>query len=392
MRKSILVIDDDDLIAIQLEGILGAFFDITHAPDGADGIIQASRIKPDLVLLDVEMPDMNGYAVCRTLKTTHETEQLPVIFISVHARTEDRLAGYDAGGDDYITKPFAPDELRRKIGVILRNQQKNVELATQAAHASKVAMAAMASAGDTGRILNFLREIVGFTGFSDIADASLQALAEYELDACIQLRTKHGTLARNHQGFCSPLEESVLTTMSTCGRIVDLGHRSAFNFPHVSIIVNNMPRGSTDQYGRFKDNVAMISEAVDIHMSSLELMLDSINRGDTLLNLLHRNATTLREIEKRQKSHRQQSAAILSQLAKDIEDSFYFMGLTDNQERHLQNLTRDAAERAQALYDESIETDAIMKSLGDGLDATLQQELQGATEASTEEVNRIELF
>ncbi len=391
MQKSVLLIDDDDLIAIQLEAILGDFFSIAHATSGAEGVELASKIRPDLILLDVEMPDMDGYAVCRTLKDTALTEQFPVIFVSAHAEPTDRLAGYDAGGDDYITKPFAPDELRRKVGVILRHQQKNTELASQAANASSVAMAAMASAGDTGRILNFMREIVVFSGFGDIAEASLRALEEYDLEASIQLRAKNGALSRNHQGFCSPLEVSVLATMAGCGRIVDLGHRSAFNFPHVTIIVNNMPRGSSDQYGRFKDNVAMIAEAIDIHMSSLDLMLESIDRGDTLLSLLHRNATSLREIEKRHNQHRQENTEILNQLVKDIEDSFYFMGLTDNQERHLQTLARDAVQKAKALYDQVIETDAIMKSLGDGLDATLQQELQGAAEASNE-AHRIDLF
>ncbi len=391
MNKSILIIDDDDLIAIQLEGILGGFFDITHAADGAQGITLATRSPPDLILLDVEMPDMDGYAVCRALHDSPATEQVPIIFVSAHTSTDDRLAGYDAGGDDYITKPFAPDELRRKVGVVLRHQQKNRELAAQAATASSVAMVAMASAGDTGRIVNFMREIGAFNSFGDIAETSLRALEEYELEASIQLRAGNGTLSRNHQGFCSPLEESVLSTMSTCGRIVDLGSRSAFNFPHVTIIVNNMPRGSTDDYGRYKDNVALIAEAVDIHMTSLELMLETIHRGDTLLSLLHRNVGTLHEIERRQKIHRQQSADILDQLVKDIEDSFLFMGLTENQERHLQNLARDAVAKAQALYDEAIETDAIMKSLGEGLDATLQQELRGAAEAISEE-NRIELF
>ncbi len=392
MKKSILLIDDDDVIAIQLEGILGDFFHIVHASNGIEGFSLAQTMQPDLILLDVEMPGHNGYTICKTLKSTTTTERVPVIFVSAHATNEDRLAGYDAGGDDYITKPFAPDVLRRKVGVVLRYLEKNEELAADAANASRVAMAAMASAGDTGRILNFLRDIVGFTGFVDIADAALHMLEEYELDASIQLRAKNGTLSRNHAGFCSPLEDSVLTTMAECARIVDLGQRSAFNYPHVSIIVSNMPKGASDQYGRFKDNVAMIAEAVDIHMGSLELMLDSINRGDTLLSLLHRNAATLREIEKRHESHRHKNACILNQLAKDIEDSFYFMGLTDNQEKHLQNLTRDAIEKAKALYDEAIETDAIMKSLAVGLDATLQQELQGAAEASNEEAHRIELF
>lgn len=390
MKKSILIVDDDDLTAIQLEGVLGEFFTITHAINGGEGIELACAAAFDLILLDVEMPDVDGYTVCRELKAIAATSHVPVIFISGHAETEDRLCGYDAGGDDYVAKPLVPVELRRKVGVVLRNQQKNAELAAQAKISSSAAVAAMTTAGDAERILHFLNEIVGFTGFAAIIEASFQILREYGLDTSVQLRAHNGTLSRNHAGYCSPLEESVLVRMSSGGRVVELGQRSAFNFPHVSIVVNNMPRGA-DEHARFRDIVSMIGEAVDIHMSSLDLTLKAIERGDTLLGLLHRNAATLREIETRHNEQRQKSADILENLVSEIEDSFYFMGLTENQELHLQRLARDAVERANAVHAEAVQTDAIMKSLGAGLDATLRQELQGAAEASADE-NRIELF
>lgn len=391
MKNCILIIDDDDMIAIQLEGILGKLFGITHVDNGVDGLFEADKLQPDLVLLDVEMPGLDGYSVCRKLKGKASTAHIPVMFVSAHVDEDDRLAGYDAGGDDYITKPFAPDELRSKIAVMLRNVQKKEELSQKAESATTMAHLAMSSADDTRYLLSFLREIVGFNGFGEIAEAALRHLQAYDLNASIQIRANSGTLSCNNQGFCSPLEESVLSNMASCGRIVDLGRRSAFNFPHVSIIVSNMPDSSSDDYGRYKDCVATMAEMIDIRMGSLELMLEAINRGDTLLGLLHRNATTLREIETRQNSHRQQSSDILNQLVSDIEDSFYFLGLTDSQELHLQNLARDAVDKAQALYGESIETDAIMKSLGSGLDDAMLQELQGAADAS-EQVNRIELF
>ena len=387
MKKSILIIDDDDLTAIQLEGVLGGSFSITHAADGEEGIAQARAGAFSLILLDVEMPVLSGYEVCRRLKSDPATSAVPVIFISAHTETEDRLAGYDAGGDDYLTKPLVPVELRGKVGVVLRNQQKNADLAAQVKVSSNAAVVAMATANDAERIVRFLREIVGFTGFGSIIDATLALLTEYGLEASVQLRASNGTLSRNRNGFCSPLEESVLTRMAEAERIVDFGRRSAFNFPHVSIVISNMPR-SDDEHIRLKDNVVMIAEAVDIHMSSLELMLEAISRGDTLLGLLHQNSTILREVERKLTEQRQKGVAILDTLVRDIEKSFYTLGLTEEQELHLQSLARNAIAE---LYGEAVETDAIMKSLGEGLDAALQQELRGAADASVEE-NRIELF
>ena len=392
MNKRILVIDDDDFFAIHLERLLGETFDISHEWNGPSGIGKAIKLQPDIILLDVEMPEMDGYQVCAQLKDEEKTRDIPVIFISSHAETEDRLRGFDAGGEDYMAKPPVPAELKHKISVVLRNRQVNEELATRADSASKVAMAAMVSAGDAGLLLNFSREIATYTGFVQIAETCLGLLSGQNLDASVQLRSKQGVISRNQQGFCSPLEESVLQTMGTCGRIVDLGKRSAFNFERVTIIVNNMPRENPDNDGRLKDTVVMVAEIVDIHLSTLEITFEAIGRGDTLLELLHKNATTLREIEQRFQFQRSESSEILSQLVTDIEDSFVFLGLTDNQEKYLQNMARDAADRAQALYNNAIETDAIMKSLGDGLNATLQQELQGASDASSDNENRIELF
>lgn len=391
MKKKLLIIDDDGFSAVHVEGVLGETFAVEYAASGEDGLAAAAGNVPDIILMDVEMPEMDGYTACRRLKADPALRDIPVIFLSAHSDPDDRLKGYEAGGDDYITKPFIPEELQRKIGVVLRNRIRNAELASQVKAATQTAMAAMETMGDVGIVLRFLREIVGMTDLAQIASAVLDTLQGYGLEASIQLRDPSGSFSRTSQGICTPLEESVLSNMAGCARIVDVGTRSAFNYERASIIVANMPRDETDRYGRLKDAAAMITEAVDIHMKSLDLVFEAIGRGDTLMRLIHRNARTMRDIENRLRTQREESATILNQLVKQIEDSFYWLGLSDRQEEFLQTLARDAVGRAQALYDNGIETDAIMKSLGEGLDAALQQEVQGAADASVD-TNRVELW
>ncbi|MBV1777222.1 response regulator [Burkholderiaceae bacterium DAT-1] len=392
MSKSILIIDDDPYTVSLMTAVLGDFFQVKHADSGQEGLKMAHAIQPQLILLDVEMSGMDGYEVCGILKSDPATADLPVIFISANDDPDSILKGYDCGGADYIVKPFDPKLLRRKITIFLRFLEEKRSLEEKAQAASKTAMTALINLGDVGRILTFLRDTVSVTGYSDIAEASLRLFEDAGLDASIQLRSHEGCLSKTIKGICSPLEEQVLSNMATCGRIVDLGKRSAFNFPHVTIIIRNMPRDDPMEYARVKDNAAIVVEIIELHMQSLTFTFDTIKRGDDLLNIVHRSASALRDIEQRQRRQREASENILNQLVNDIEDAFVYMGLSETQELQLQKLARDAIGQAQTLNKEFVETDSIMQSLGEGMDAMLQQELQGASEASLDSGSRIELF
>jgi hypothetical protein len=120
--------------------------------------------------------------------------------------------------------------------------------------------------------------------------------------------------------------------------------------------------------------------------------LNAIQRGDALLGLLHRNVATFRDIESKYRGQRHESEKILDYLVKSLEDSFMFLGLTESQENYIQKLAHESVDKAQALFEDAYQTDAIMKTLGDGLDLALKQELQGVSVASIENENRIELF
>ena len=118
MAISVLVVEDDHNIAELLQMYLEKEgYAVTIAGDGGAGLTKFRAIKPDLVLLDVMMPVMDGWAVCRAIRTESQT---PVIMLTAKGETDDKVAGLKSGADDYITKPFEMKEVLARIEAVLR--------------------------------------------------------------------------------------------------------------------------------------------------------------------------------------------------------------------------------------------------------------------------------
>ena len=118
MAVSVLVVEDDRNIAELLQMYLEKEgYTVTVAADGGQGLSKFRSIKPDLVLLDVMMPVMDGWAVCRAIRAESTT---PVIMLTAKGETDDKVAGLKQGADDYITKPFEMKEVLARIEAVLR--------------------------------------------------------------------------------------------------------------------------------------------------------------------------------------------------------------------------------------------------------------------------------
>lgn len=111
----ILVIEDSRVAQAQLADILSGNYALYFSDDGAQGIAAALENPPDLILLDVHLPAINGYEVCRELKHAEATKDIPVIFITAMDAEREKVKGFEAGAVDYIVKPFYPQELLARI-------------------------------------------------------------------------------------------------------------------------------------------------------------------------------------------------------------------------------------------------------------------------------------
>lgn len=124
MANKILVIDDSPDIHTLVKVRLGKEqLVIRCASDGVSGLAEAREFKPDLILLDVDMPDRDGFAVCADLKSDSMTKDIPVIFLSAATSTKDKIRGLELGATDYVTKPFDPAELQARVRASLRTSE-----------------------------------------------------------------------------------------------------------------------------------------------------------------------------------------------------------------------------------------------------------------------------
>ena len=122
----ILVIEDDYIVARTIERSLQSEeFAVSIASRGDKGLQLAHLNPPDLVILDIIMPDMNGYTVCEQLRTDPVSAHVPILFLTAKVKPQDRIEGLTAGADDYLCKPFNLDELILRVRAILRRTRPN---------------------------------------------------------------------------------------------------------------------------------------------------------------------------------------------------------------------------------------------------------------------------
>lgn len=127
---TILIVDDEAQLRMNLRALLEDLgYNVQEASDGIEGLAQAQALKPDLVLLDIRMPGIDGFEVCIQLKAQPELQGTPVIFLSGMLDVQDKVKAFSAGGVDYITKPFHLDEVEARVRthLALRDQHRQIE-------------------------------------------------------------------------------------------------------------------------------------------------------------------------------------------------------------------------------------------------------------------------
>ncbi|MEP6767441.1 MAG: response regulator, partial [Acidobacteriota bacterium] len=125
--EKILIVDDDEDILLIVQTILAsAGYSAMTAHNGREGVDMALELRPDLILLDVMMPELSGWEVCTTLKNAPETRQIPIAMLTVKSEIRDLITGMQVGADDYITKPFTRRKLLSTVRKLLDDRGEEV--------------------------------------------------------------------------------------------------------------------------------------------------------------------------------------------------------------------------------------------------------------------------
>lgn len=355
-KKRVLIVDDSaDDIQFVMENLKQEFA-VLVATSGKKGLeLAAKNPQPDVILMDVMMPEMDGYETCRKLKENDKTKNIDVIFVSAHDTTEEKLAGYDAGGSDYLIKPVQHEELLQKVSLAIDLKEAREETSNEKDMAFQTAMTAMTSAGEQGVVLEFLRSSYAITDIVELAYLIVDSVAKYDLKCSVQLRTFDNTIHYGTRAPLPPLEEELLKRLKDEGRIIEQGKRAIFNFGGVSVLIKNMPEDE-DKRGRLRDHLAILFEGADAKLESLVL-------HQQLNDLVRKSKDTLKIIEVEQIAHKTQSQSIMDAMLQKLEASFLNWGLNEDQETVLIQVVQDGVDESLEHFESGLSIDEKMSEI-----------------------------
>ncbi|MCB1192119.1 MAG: hybrid sensor histidine kinase/response regulator [Leptospiraceae bacterium] len=177
-KPRVLIVDDTPQNIEVIINILNSEFSLIIAKDGKQALHVLEKMIPDLILLDVSMPDMDGFEVCKILKNNSRTKDIPIIFLTARAESEDVVKGFHTGGADYVTKPFRIEELKARMNTHLKLRQKELQL--QELNATKDKFFSI--------IAHDLKNpFSGIIGISDIILKNLKTMSLEKLEEMMQI-------------------------------------------------------------------------------------------------------------------------------------------------------------------------------------------------------------
>lgn len=334
-KHNVLLIDDEHFIHDLVRTVLSDCCNLICVETGEDALMISRECKPGLILIDVEMPGMGGYDTCRLFKQSEETSHIPVIFLSDNAGIEDRLKGYEAGGEEYLAKPFDSVELKIKVSQWLALTTKQNELKSMADFASGAAMTAMTSMSELGSMQEILKKFNTCEDWPGLAAAMIDGLAVFDLRGTVQIRALQGHLTVTDRGLASPMELSVIEHMLGMDRIVQFKNHLSINYECVSLLVNNMPKGDDDRCGRLRDHLAMLAEAADVRVKSILTMQESNSRGSVIDHALLQISKSLLELDAKQRNNQINTRLAVDSMNNNVAKALMSVALSDSQEMFL---------------------------------------------------------
>ncbi len=355
-QKHIMVVDDQPANLLLILRTLESKYRVTCVESGKACLEAMDEDTPDLVLMDVRMPEMSGYECCEIIKENFDYQSIPVIFLSAHTDMADKLKGYEAGGADYLTKPCDINEVIAKIE---HNLNVLEEFKSKLDSANAFANMAMTNSGELGGVLQFMENSFQCEDQNSLADLIVASLQSYGLNSCVQLRGFETILNHSSTGVCAPLEITLMSEMVGGEKIMEFGKRCLCVSDNISFLIKNLPIDDDMLCGRVKDHIVSILNGATARMSSLNIAYEKeqsvINRIKLALEDIE---NTLLKIEDLSESKNKEISQIISNLNTSVNESFARLTLTEEQENHFTKLLDSSSDE---LY-KATATDGDLKS------------------------------
>lgn len=324
----IMIVDDDPMTQMLISSILGDSYTTFVVSDGTSCLQQLPEQLPDVVLLDVNMPGMDGLDVCRQIRADEKCRHMAIIFVSASDRKEDIIAGYEAGADDYLLKPLHHDTLLAKVAcnAALIRQRRETTLLRSGPQTRETRF--------TQPYARFVEKLRHCNSLPAVAEHLFSYTRQTNLSCRLQLCNGNQFNYFADDDLLQPIETHLLEQMRGQGLVYRFGKRCVINFEQASLLVRNMPADDSDYATQLLDFLIHLLGTCDIQVH----LLRQCQQLKPMHEMLQSAAETLQFIHQEFSQHSAKVNQVLDKVALDFNRNLDKLHLTDEQEDFMMTL------------------------------------------------------
>lgn len=346
-----MVVDDDALTQELICGILGDEYALHRAASGKECMSLLDKKSTDVLLLDVNMPGIDGLETCRLIRKNPSHRDLSIIFVSASDTKEEIIAGYEAGADDYITKPLHSNSLLARV-------ERNTRL-----HLKRKSMTSDDNP-DHNEILRVKTLMVPLVQWVELSqttkshDSVIEKLflftQQINLSCRVQVQVHNQPQYFADDGMLRPIEANLLEQMRGQGQCCEFGKRLIINFSDLSLLVRNLP---TEDEGLRESLILVLTQAMRIantKIVSLNNKDDREKQVENLVQVLESACETVGFLHQQFCDHTRKSHEVHDTVTLEICKNLETLGLTDDQEDFLNQVIDRGMHKLLTLSNESL--------------------------------------
>ncbi|WP_370981027.1 PleD family two-component system response regulator [Agaribacterium sp. ZY112] len=361
-KLKITVIDDSAEDIHLLLSILKDDYQINAAKSAKQAFELFKQQKPDVVLLDVNMPDMDGYEACKIIKEDPELNSIDVIFLSANDSTDEIIRGLELGALDYIVKPYDSELLLQKVRSATSRVKSTHQLKEQADQANQIVYTMLSESAGLSTTINYFRNCFSANDLNDLMKATLSAFNDINLNAALYFHIGNQRLAFTSNGDPTMLEQELLERFSAYEQpFFEQGERMFVVQEHLVLLIKNMPTDN-EKRGSLKDHLMTLLEGCRAKLELFKKLNESSSKKLTqIYKAIDEAQSVLANLQSKQEEHKKVSLSILDEMVAEVEKSFFSMGLTDTQEHTLLTILSETGTRSLEHMESGLKLDEHIK-------------------------------
>jgi len=372
--EKLLHVDDDPFQLEWVQAVFEGEYQVGAYPDAESALSQLQQLeseeKPTVAILDLDLPGMNGYELCRHLRTDPELEDMAILILSARDSLPDRLEAYNCGADDYFIKPVEMADLHYKVNNLSSLASARRQARLDAMQANQTTFSVMTALGETGVVLGLMRDAASCQDEYSLIQCGLDALAQFGLQAIIEVNSCRGRYLNSHGGEPIPIEQEILQHAKTMDRIFEFRQRAVFNYPSVTILIKDMPLDE-ERHGRLRDHVAQIAEGMSLRVASLDYVYTALQQQRQLLETRSSLLGLSQRLRSELEQQRENSKNILQEMTHSLETIIHCFDLKETQEHALKEVIDHARFSVEDLQNRELEVETVLQQLIAQLDRAL---------------------